>query len=129
MLAHPRRVSQVVAVSRIELAAGLRKKQQRKKQGAARGKKRNRICMRGEVLITRASSCPVVACPLLLYERIIIGRSACADAHAEFLSRRALLSAFRAVTRAEDDERLRGIETPHARCIARWTIATGQSER
>jgi len=74
--------------------------------------------MRGEVLITRASSCPVVACPLLLYERIIIGRSACANAHAEFLSRRALLSAFRAVTRTEDDERPpveTPIETPHVR--------------
>lgn len=63
------------------------------------------VCMQAEVLITRASSSPVAAaCPLLLYERIIIGRSARANAHAEFLSSRwAPLSAFRAVTRAEDD--------------------------
>lgn len=52
------RVPQVVAVAHIELVAALRKKQQaREGEGEVEvEEERYRICMRGEVLITRASS-------------------------------------------------------------------------
>lgn len=86
--------------------------------------------MRGEVLITRASSSPVTSCPLLLYERIIIGLSVYANAHAEFLSRWAPLSAFRTATREEDDATDR-IETPrtHRHTYTREMQDVLQSER
>lgn len=51
------RISQVVAVSYIELVAALRKKHQAGEgEGGGGGRKVQNICMRGEVLITRASS-------------------------------------------------------------------------
>lgn len=91
--AHPSpHLSQVVAVSYIELVAAPRKHQVRGGEKEEKEKKveeeRHRICMRGEVLITRALPLPfVTSCSLLLYERIIIGRFARASTHAKFLSR------------------------------------------
>lgn len=111
--------SQVVAVFYIELVAALRKtrpnmkrRRRRRKRRRERGREERKGRVGREVRNMHARRSfnnarflfpSVTSCPLLLYERIIIGRSARANAHAEFLSRRAHLSAFRVATRAEEE--------------------------